>query len=436
MLGRIHSFLFSFFIFLVGVFWTTCLANAMCGYNHLSECSVLPAGLVVKLLALFSIAVAWSYFRKAKSKKQAALWRPIWLGVVRKYLVVRIGRDAFLCFSSLCLAIMSFFFVFSSFCQFTSAISFCADNAGDYELAERWYRDNPERKPGQSMGIKKYSSVPETEHERRCRNIAVARIYGDNSLEMARRLFFVGMNIEMSTPDQRGYNDCALSWFEKSYVVALANNYNGVALDDLCQMVLINFDSKKPSNCRPYLVNAAKLISRFPESYLAMSGNSRCLFPFMATKIGDVELAKKFREVPIPMKPRKGFLDATSVAILTASAILPLVCSRLGFITPLLIELLVIVLYRRSRSRLVRSRDLPTSMVALNRLIDLDLYRGNYSGALRHSENLLQLVGVNHHDVRGNADEPWSHQHWPLILGRQIAAVTIISLLCIMVVKT
>lgn len=436
MLGRIHSFLFSFFIFLVGVFWTTCLANGMCGYNHMSECSVLPAGLAVKLLALFIIAVAWGCLRIAKTKKQAALWRSIWLGVVRKYLMIRIGRDAFLCFSSLCLVVLSFFFVHGSYFQLISAISFYADNAGDYELAERWYKENPQRKSGQSMGIKKSSCVPETEHEQRCRNIAVARIYGDNSLEMARRYYFVGFNIEMSTPGQRGYNDAAFSWYEKSYVVAQAHDYNGVALDDLCQMAVIKFDSKKPSNCRSYLVQAAKLISRFPESHLAMSGNSRCLFSSIAREIGDVELAKKFREVAITIKPHKGFFDATSVAILMASAILPLVCSRLGFITPLLIELFVIVLYRRSKRGLVRSTDLPTSMTALNRLIDLDLYRGNYSGALRHSENLLQLVGVNHHDVRGYADEPWSHRRWPLIVGRQIAAVTIISLLFIIVLKT
>ena len=111
MLGRIHSFLFSFFVFLVGVFWTTCLANAMCGYDHLSECSVLPVGLAVKLLALFSIAVTWGCLRIAKTKKQAALWRSIWLGLVRKYLMIRIGRDAFLCFSSLCLVVISFAFV-------------------------------------------------------------------------------------------------------------------------------------------------------------------------------------------------------------------------------------------------------------------------------------------------------------------------------------
>ncbi len=436
MLGRIHSFLFSFFIFLVGVFWTTCLANAMCGYDHLSECSVLPAGLAVKLLALFSIAVAWGCLRIAKTKKQAALWRSIWLGVVRKYLMIRIGRDAFLCFSSLCLVVLSFFFVHGSYFQLISAISFYADNAGDYEFSERWYKENPQRKSGQSMGIRKSSCEPESEQERQCRNIAVARVYGDNSLEMARRYYFVGFNIEMSTPGQRGYNDAAFSWFEKSYVVAQAHDYNGVALDDLCQMAVIKFDSKKPSNCQPYLVQAFRLISRFPESYLAMSGISHGLFSSIASEMGDVELAKKFGEIAAPIKPRKGFLDATSVAILMPLAILPPVCSRLGFITPLLIELLVIVLYRRSRSRSVRSRDLPTSMAALNRLIDLDLYRGNYSGALRHSENLLQLVGVNHHDLRGYADEPWSHKRWPLILGRQIAAVTIISLLCIIVVKT
>jgi hypothetical protein len=119
-------------------------------------------------------------------------------------------------------------------------------------------------KPVNLSGISKFSSVPESEHERLWRNTAVAKIYGANSAEIARRLFFVGMNIEVSTPGEQGYNDFAFSWFEKSYVVARAHDYNGVALDDLCQMALIKYDTKNPTSCLPYIVQASELISLFP----------------------------------------------------------------------------------------------------------------------------------------------------------------------------
>lgn len=393
MLGRIHSFLFVSFIVLVGVFSLSSLANAWCGYNHVCWTYVLPVGSTVKFLVLYSIAVAWGCLRKTKSKKKIVLWRSIWLGVVRRYLILRSVRGLFLCYSSICLALLSFAFGSGSCCQFISAISLCADNAGAYELAEWLYRKSPDRKTGQSMGISKFSSVPESEHERLCRNTAVAKIYGANSAEIARRLFFVGMNIEMSTPDQKGYNDFAFSWFEKSYVVARAHNYNGVALDDLCQMALIKYDTKNPTSCLPYIVQASELISLFPESFIAMSGNSSSLLPYMAAKCGDAELAKTFEKMAPPIAPRKGFLDATSIAILMPLAVVPTLCSRLGLITPFLINLLLIVLYRRSNRSFVRSTDLRTSMAALNRLIDIDLYRGNYPAALRHSESLLQLVG-------------------------------------------
>lgn len=113
----------------------------------------------------------------------------------------------------------------------------------------------------------------------------------------------------------------------------------------------------------------------------------------MAAKCGDAELAKTFEKMAPPIAPRKGFLDATSIVILMPLAVVPTLCSRLGLITPFLINLLLIVLYRRSNRSFVRSTDLRTSMAALNRLIDIDLYRGNYPAALRHSESLLQLVG-------------------------------------------
>ncbi len=394
MLGRIHSFLFNSFIVLVGVFSLSCLANAWCGYDHVCWTSVQPVGPTVIFLVLYSIAIAWACLRKTKSKKKNALWQSIWLGVVRRYLILRLARGTFLCFSSVFLALLSLTFAYGGCCQFISAISLCADNAGAYELAEWLHRKSPGRKTGQSMGISKFSDVPESEHERLCRNKAVAKIYGDNSAEIARRLFFVGMNIEMSTPDQKGYNDFAFSWFEKSYLVARAHHYNGVALDDLCQMAIIKFDTEKPSSCLPYIVQASELISLFPESFLAMNGNSSSLLPYMAAQCGDAELAKTFKNTAPPIAPRKGFLDATSIAILMPLAIVPSLCSRLGLITPLLINLFLIVLYRRSNRSLVRSTDLPTSMTALNRLIDIDLYRGNYPAALSHSDSLLQLVGV------------------------------------------
>ncbi len=409
MLGRIHSFLFGSFIVIVGVFSLSCLAQAWCGYDHVCWTSVLSVGFTVKLLLLYSIAVAWGYRRKTKSKKKFALWQSIWLGVVRRYLILSLARGAFLCFSSLCLALMSFAFAYGSCYQFISAISLCADNAGAYELAEWLYRKSPGRKTGQSMGISKFSDVPESEHERLCRNKAVAKIYGDNSAEIAGRLFFVGMNIEMSTPEQKGYNDFAFSWFEKSYVVARAHNYNGVALDDLCQMAIIKFDTEKPSSCLPYIVQASELISRYPEAFIAMSGNSSSLLPYMAAQCGDAELAKTFKNTATLIAPRKGFLDATSIVILMASVAVPPLCSRLGLITPLLINLFLIVLYRRSNGSLGRSTDLTTCMAALNRLIDIDLYRGNYAAALSHSDSLLQLVGVIRSDS-GIMLEPGSIQ--------------------------
>ena len=394
MLGRIHSFLFNSFIVLVGVFLLSCLANAWCGYDHVCWTSVQPVGPTAIFLVLYSIAIAWACLRKTKSKKRFALWQSIWLAVVRRYLILRLARGTFFCFSSVFLALLSLTFAYGGCCQFISAISLCADNAGAYELSEWLYRKSPGRKTGQSMGISKFSDVPEGEHERLCRNKAVAKIYGDNSAEIARRLFFVGMNIEMSTPDQKGYNDFAFSLFEKSYLVARAHNCNGVALDDLCQMAIIKFDTEKPSSCLPYIVQASELISLFPESFLAMNGNSSRLLPYMAARCGDAELAKTFKKTHPLIAPRKGFLDATSIAILMPLAIVPSLCSRLGLITPLLINLFLIVLYRRSNRSLVRSTDLPTYMTALNRLIDIDLYRGNYPAALSHSDSLLQLVGV------------------------------------------
>lgn len=57
----------------------------------------------------------------------------------------------------------------------------------DLRIASRFYSQ-----------ISKFSSVPESEHERLCRNTAVAKIYGANSAEIALRLFFVGMNIEVN----------------------------------------------------------------------------------------------------------------------------------------------------------------------------------------------------------------------------------------------
>ena len=394
MLGRIHSFLFGLFIVIVGVYSLCSLANTVCGNNHLCWTSVWPVGQIINFLGFYSIAVAWGYRRKTKSKKTFALWQSIWLGVVRRYLILRLARGTFLCFSSLCLALMSFAFAYGSCYQFISAISLCADNAGAYELAEWLYRKSPDREAGQSMGISKFSDVPESEHERFCRNTAVAKIYGDNSAEIARRFSFVGMNIEMSTPGEKGYNDFAFSWFEKSYVVALAHNYHGVALDDLCQMAIIKFDTEKPSSCLPYIVQASELISRYPEAFIAMSGNSSSLLPYMAAQCGDAELAKTFKNTTPQIAPRKGFLDATSVAILMPLAVVPSLCSRLGLITPLLVNLFLIVLYRRSNRSLVRSTDLPTCLAALNRLINIDLYRGNYAAALSHSDSLLQLVGV------------------------------------------
>jgi hypothetical protein len=98
-----------------------------------------------------------------------------------------------------------------SFLQTTACV---ADLAGQHELAERLFAVCSGS--GKSVATWQTAFRREKQYTRQLRNTAVAEVYGEQSLQMAERFYFVAINLEMTAGRNQPYPSEALDWLNRS----------------------------------------------------------------------------------------------------------------------------------------------------------------------------------------------------------------------------
>lgn len=138
-------------------------------------------------------------------------------------------------------------------------LSCVADFCGNYRLAEQFYFLDAERirsrKTYSSWGP--YNVKSESAKEREARTAAVAEVYGKNSLEMANRVLFVGMNINQAKdfPTER-----ALPWLYHALALFKINHAANGQVKAISEIAYCLYDLGELENVRPLLKESHSLL--------------------------------------------------------------------------------------------------------------------------------------------------------------------------------
>jgi len=116
--------------------------------------------------------------------------------------------------------------------------SCCFEAGNQYELAEKIYQRVSYKGIYSTLATWQTRSKKEDPQREAPRNTAIANVYGNNSLQMAERYFFVASS-RMGHDDSDLYDKIAYSWFEKAEKIYEENHAPSGEIDCLSQMVFI-----------------------------------------------------------------------------------------------------------------------------------------------------------------------------------------------------
>lgn len=178
--------------------------------------------------------------------------------------------------------------------------------------------------------------------------------------------------------------------FEKSLKISRAQKSDGDILNALSQLAINRHCHQKIVESDKLLEESAELLRKSPAAANGMKGNARRLLQWLAKKRGRAELAQACERFPIV---KKGFLDATTIAIFIPLLLIFPLAASIGFVSGALKFVILIICFDRANRRLENSADGASTITALNHLITIDLYRGNIERAWQNSNKLLAFVG-------------------------------------------
>lgn len=374
-------------LFACTIYWFACASERLACAYRFGNTDPLYQALLDILIAGVVLFLGCRHFR---SQKSSGISFPVWTQLAQYSRSVGMFRAALMTMCSIMVLGATAFLVWCSIFHHASRAASCVADVLGYDLlAEQIYCLNPDLGADQSLGIWQTSFMLEPEILRLKRNGAVAAVHGPDSLQLARRYYFVGTNIEMTTGPKKPYPLEAYYWFFQSYVLYWQNNDYEGCIDSLCQMSLVMYDNGMVQEAKALIVHASK----FFHGLDAIGGreclSSREMFSYLITKVGLSELSSSFA------KPTR-----ESCRSELGSDIIPIVLLGLcaGFSAAATENLLLRRIYADSKDRLSRSMDEQSLSDALNKLIAIELYCGNIGRASEHSRNLLKVVGLDNED--------------------------------------
>ncbi len=382
MLTKFHTLILKCLI----VTWTIhclCAAGDLIAWAYRYQLDPFSNSLDEVLLAFCDLV--WLYKVGPAIHKAHRFSPSIWAVIAKDYPILAMARSLFLVFSSLIFVVFSTSYLWFSFRDADRSLAFTADALGGHELAERIYSLQRLREPGLNLAI--WLNRAEPEATRLARNAAVAKVYGPESLEMARRYYAVGLTLEPKNTDQLSTYE-AYPWFEKSLPIFYRHHADRRCIDALSQMAIIQSAKEHKDEARSLVVEASRLLSSSDagKSYYlgVLSG--------IAKDLGEEKLSKAFR-----LKSSLASTTLSSDYIISDALYVSLALSlafSVGPFSRFFEQFLLPKLYSRYNKLHLTTGNADESLTALNRLIDLDLYRGNVARAFALSTRLCRSVGL------------------------------------------
>jgi len=280
---------------------------------------------------------------------------------------------------------------------------------GNRQLAEQLFRLAPGRSQSQSSSaVWRLSQHVETLRQREGRTSAVERVYGQNSMEMARRLEFLADNLNSS-------DSCDLpkvdSLFKRSQELYHRLGHHGRCAELLIERC-INLVEPPPQTTLSLLGQAADELSvdpRIERSWLPDLGS------YTAAKAGDIKLSHRLHMCDLKCRSLIHNDSNSGLSIWAYTMIcLHVVCVALatGLGGQFMTEFRVCRAYRKLRGSLGSAQDVHARVETYSRLIDLDLHAGDFASALQNSEELMWEVDVEVNKSSAGTDYSVSQRLW------------------------
>jgi hypothetical protein len=352
------------------------------------------------LFGALSILLGWKYLRRRTAECSSGFHSHLMHHIERLYPIVLVPKAFGLGFTSAVFIYFSCFFIYCSMDGLTKVAACVADYSTNYELAERIIRMDISREPGKSFTTWQTHFRPENETVRNARNLAVAEVYGTDSLQMADREKFIGENILITSHYAPSRLMEASTWLKHSLKIDIMLGANERGIDTLNQLALISHDQNDHAELTKILSQASELLDT-PSKFTASTRDRKdysCSLAFLsdfAKKAGDQRLAHRFMSKCFEVKPqREDSSDYLRALLCFSVIILILALNVLPIHVPMLERLILSNRYDLSKQRFMQSGTLATSMEALSAMITIDLYRGKLRQSWENGILALKLSGI------------------------------------------
>jgi hypothetical protein len=397
MINKLHAISVKAFIIVFTWYWLSRAGDSLFRAYRFNWPETNWPALQYSLYAAILVGIGIFYFNERRLNFERVRWQPLLENVAVSYTWLMRLLSFVLFLGCLATVFLSYFFSYCAMGHSLRVAASASDSLGAYELAERIYRNDTDRRSGESLAIWQTRLVRESDDVRSRRNEAVARTYGPRSDELVRRYLYVASNHQfspLSDDKSEGFNDETYSWYEIALRLAQNRNDAGSCMDALNQMAWIRFEQHKSTELRDVLCQVRLLIQQSPS-----------LLPTHFGTVGQLNaLARERGCVELPYDCRPGALSSGASpktpesAVVTVKAIIVFVvltiAVRIGFLTSLFRQLVILVIRKHAEALLNRAVSLESTIQILNRQISFDMALGDFDEAERRSYLLLSLVGL------------------------------------------
>lgn len=141
--------------------------------------------------------------------------------------------------SGLAFTFLTAFYSTCAISHFIRPAACIADSLGCYETAERIFALDRCHPKGQCFSTLQTKLHIESPAELKGHNLAIANVYGKNSLEMAKRYNFIGYGLYLRDTNKFPSKKEAIFWLNKSISIYRNYNYTDGKLMTLCELSFI-----------------------------------------------------------------------------------------------------------------------------------------------------------------------------------------------------
>lgn len=365
--------------------WISCICSKVMlvfvtiryGNEFVSEIKELILAVSIGMLVILLITK-----RVKHNPLKAKQWRELRISVYTNYpLLASIRRLLLFLLAILTGACMTAYAYFISHGGIAS-IALALDQAKMYEAAEIVYLIVPDkalsnddfRYGNYTLSNWKTKCKVESASEIRNRNLAIARVYGINSIEMAGRYNHLARAFTSEYRDEK-----ATYWCKKAVRIYNLNDVPRMSADSITRLALSEKDTDKE---RQYFAEAYELANQIPDE--SIDSNLLVTLSMLANSLEDTQSESK-------VKQRLSSVLGEHEKPYRAKLV---ILQRMGSCLYVILAIWLIAIISRLAIVELLSRKLKklNSLEALSNLVTLELYRDNLHRADQYSKELLDRM--------------------------------------------